>query len=404
MSRDEIDQLVNATRPWDAAAHYGFDWPPDKTSGEVRLTCPFNELCHDSDYGHLSVNVDKSYSPIYCHSCHIRGNLLTLMFGMKHGRAPEGNRLAGDDFKEMVADLKTIQGETASPSPTAAPLHSSPSANAPAEPPSPASLPNVPLKDAAEERVRTLVHLGEQGTIDESHMRPAAAVYRRQRAYMTDEVLAKWGVTYLPPDQKSTLRGRWIYPVLSLRGEVLAWAGRDPEYETKLRKHQAKGNPDKGRPIKTRFPSSDYFRKGQEFFGQHASRLEKPWAAESLQKYGLIIVEGFNDAIRLDCGELLAIGLMGKAATDEQVRKAIDWGTRLAGGKITVWGDNDAEGVRGVKETVYTMSQHLPVLQAWSPDAFDGRFRGRQPESLSDEELSEVTSSIEERWRRFKPV
>ena len=144
-------------------------------------------------------------------------------------------------------------------------------------------------------------------------MRPEAAQYRRRRPYLTDEVCATWGVTYLPPNTKSTLRGRWIYPIESVRGDVLAWAGRDPEFETKARQHQAKGNPEKGRPMKTRFPSAEFFRKWQEFFGQQASRLQEPWARESLQKYGLVLVERFNDVIRLDCGDVLAIGMIGKA-------------------------------------------------------------------------------------------
>ena len=107
--KDQKDKWIQATSPEQAAAFYGYPWP-DSTAGqnEVRLQCLFNETCHDSTYGNMQVNLDKWWNPIYCHSCHIRGDLLCLMWGMKHRTPPDGDGLRGSQFKEMMSDLRAM--------------------------------------------------------------------------------------------------------------------------------------------------------------------------------------------------------------------------------------------------------------------------------------------------------
>jgi len=241
-------------------------------------------------------------------------------------------------------------------------------------------------------------------------MRPAAAQYRRSRPFLTDEQCDKWGIFYLPPDARSTLRSRWTYTVHSVKGEELCFVGRDPEYEQKRQEWVRLGRPEgdwsfrrnryKGAPAKVRFPKEEQFRKGLELYGQQMSRLQEPWAAESLARYGHLLLEGFNDVVRLDDAEVLGLGLMGRSLTDQQLEKVVSWSSELAGGKVTVWGDADSEGLAGMKDVVAKLAPHTPVLQAWSKESHGGRFAGKEPEQLSREDLQCVLDSVEKRWRR----
>lgn len=108
----DVDQMI-ADTSLDAVLQR-FQKPlSEKTSGEHRLACPFNPDCADTQYGQLTVNLDDPAKLIYCHSCQVRGNLLTLLFGLEFGRAPEGGRLRGDEFKAAVTTLRAInRGES----------------------------------------------------------------------------------------------------------------------------------------------------------------------------------------------------------------------------------------------------------------------------------------------------
>lgn len=69
---------------------------------------------------------------------------------------------------------------------------------------------------------------------------PASASFRR-RPWFTEELRRKWRVGYLPRDTGGdkaggTMRGHVVYPLLSEKGEVLTWFGRDPDYEEKHRR------------------------------------------------------------------------------------------------------------------------------------------------------------------------
>lgn len=375
------------TRPWQAAMHYGIAWPQDKTSGQVRLTCPFYAECQTSFYGALNINVDEPHSPIYCHACHVRGDLLTLMWGWKHGCPPTAGKLRGAEFTEMRDDLLAIHGTQQSTCAKVEQVVTTP------EPPSTPA--NVPLCKSDKEAVRELEQLHEQGTLDESSMPPLAANFRRQRPWMTDELLAKWNVTYLPKKRKSILQGRWIYPVYSIKGEILWWQGRDPEYEQKLRHWESKGRPEKGKPMKHRLPNGVH--KGLELFGQQAERLQEPGYREFVAEHGIILVEGLNDVLRLDAAGIVALGIMGKEITAEQCRLAWRFARQLGQGKLTLWGDNDAEGVEGALRSLAKLAQHGPVLSMWSPDSHGGQFAGQEPEHLSDEALSFLVQSLRER-------
>lgn len=398
-----VDRLIEQVSPQQVATYYRSPWPAQQSGPEVRIDCLFNE-CTDDSYGKLVVNVARPENPIFCHQCGVRGNLLTLMWGMKHGRPPTGGKLKGDEFKEVRDDLIGIAGGADPVSTSSRPADMQPAVDI--ERPAPRSRessteppkPNVPLKDSPNERARELVSLHEHGTLDVGEMRPDAARYFRQRPWLTPEVCEKWNVTYLPPNAKGTLRGRVIYPMRNEAGDVLAWVGRDPEYDRKLAAWQTGGRPDGKEPMKHRFPNKEMFRRGLELFGQQANRLKELGYREAIAELGIVIVEGFNDVIRLDGFQTPAVAVCSNRITDEQAEKVTAWARQLADGKVTVFFDNDKRGTDGAKETIWKLSQHGPVLQAWPPESGDA-FDSRQPESLSFEEWNAVRQSLVERWR-----
>ena len=50
--------------------------------------------------------------------------------------------------------------------------------------------------------------------------------------------------------------------------------------------------------------------------------------------------------------------------------------------------DNDPAGVDGAKDALWQLTlRGLHVRVAWTPESHDGAFTGRQPESLTREEL-----------------
>jgi hypothetical protein len=382
-----VDELVARTTPQQAAAHIGYDLPVPHSTVEQRIPCVFSEDCRDSSYGNLTVNLDQAANPIYCHACGIRGNLLTLMFGMKHGRPPHGGKLRGDEFKEMVQLLQEINGSEPQTTPVQSPTPTE--SNPPSEPAEPAR--NISLKDSDNERVRELVSLDEQLLVDPGVMSPKAAAYFRERLWLTPEVAHNWRMGYLPNSAKGLLRGRVVYGYANEQNDVLSWFGRDPTFAEKDRDWLARGKPEKGKPIKTRFVKG--FHRGLELYGQHgADRLAKnPRLRKSLDQFGLVVTEGPNDVIRLDCLDVAAVGLCSNKVTEEQLRKLTAWSRQLAGGQITVMLDNDPEGEAGAKDLAWKLlERRLDVRLAWSSQMHDGQFAGRQPESLTEAEWADV--------------
>lgn len=411
---DAVKRAVHATQPWDAALQYNYPWPDTRTSGNVRTKCPFDEGCYKTGLGSVSVNADHPDSLFQCFSCQTRGDLLKLMFGMKHRRVPSGSngQLSGAEFREMATDLLSWQ----SPAETSGSQPPSPRIAGDAPPVSVAPVKsvaaNTALRRASNERIRALADLPEQGTLGEATMRPAAAKYRRSRPYLTDEMCEKWSVFYLPPSSKSTLRGRWTYQIDSVQGEAVAFAGRDPEFEAKLMEWKQLGEPagqweynrsrHRGAPTKTRFPSEEYFRKRLELYGQQASRLDEPAAIESLDRYGLIVTPGLNAVIRLDHAGVMAVSSMAATVSDEQRQKLLAWSMQLCGGRITIWDEANAAGQGRTKQALADLAPYTPVLQAWSPETHGGQFQNHAPDTVSDEQLQLVLSSLEKRWQRSK--
>jgi DNA primase len=232
--------------------------------------------------------------------------------------------------------------------------------------------------------------LSEQFVTDVAKMSPAASRYFRERPYLTPELCRKWQVGYLPSSLKGTMRGRVTYGIESETGELLAFVGRDPDYESNRVKWTK--NPTGPEPMKHRFPSAKFFRRGLELYGQQARRLEEPGYRDKIAAIGILVVEGMNDVIRLDAEGVPAVALMSNEITDEQVEKVVRWAQRLAGGKVSLMLDNDDRGRDGAKSTLWKLARQTPVLAADYP--------ALQPEHLSSAEIETTYHALKSQWSR----
>ncbi len=378
----DVDRLVEQT-PLDLVLqHYGLAFP-EKSSGEHRMMCPFNAECRESQYGNLTVNLDSPAKLIYAHCCQIRGNLLTLIHGLEHGRPPSTERLRGDEFKAAVIKLKEINGLVDSPTPEHKPSTSNPADSRSEDSSNDPPPRNQPLR--LQEKTQGLVDLWEDCVVDVAEMSPPAAAYFRERPWLTPDVCRKWKMGYLPRNGRSLLRGMVIYAHENDEGEILSYSGRDVRFDEKWQQWIADGRPEKKKPNKHRYVKG--YHKGQQLYGEQADRLQDRKLKESLGQIGLVVVEGQNDVIRLDEFGIAAVGLCSNRATDEQIDKIVRIANRACQGRIILMPDNDEEGETGAKDLAWALaSQGLALQLAWSRQSHDGRFNGLQPEDLTPEQ------------------
>jgi len=203
--------------------------------------------------------------------------------------------------------------------------------------------------------------------------------------------MTKWRVGVLPTDgggdkRGFSLRGQIIYPVLSEDGKVLAWVGRDPNYEQKERDFARLSPAERtagSAPMKHRFPKG--FHRGQELFGQQSSRLKEPGYREFIQQHGLILVEGFNDVINLDTLSIPALAIMSNRMTEAQGEKVIRFAKQLGINRVNLMFDCDEPGTEGAKEALWFFAERqIDVRLVWSPAMHGGEFHKCQPESLNE--------------------
>lgn len=379
-----VDELIQQTSLEQVLSHFHLPLP-DQTTGEHRMPCVFNENCAESSYGSLTVNQSDVAKRIFCHSCGVRGNLLTLLWGLSQYRSPTSGKLRGDEFKETVALLKEIQGNETH-------KKQSPEKPVPAESLPPEDLTfNIPLKDSDNERARNLVTLHETLIVNPDEMNPAAAAYFRKRSWLTPKVARRWRMGYLPHSAKSLLRGRVVYAYPNEQNEMLTYFGRDPAFDQKWNAWKQSGASEKRKPMKHRFVKG--FQRGLELFGQNGSqRLAENRLQESLRQIGLVVVEGPNDVIRLDYLDVGAVGLCSNQATDNQIAKIVTFAKQVAGGQVVLLPDCDPEGESGFKDLLWKLNEHqgTHVRLGWSSAMFDGQFDQRQPESLTDQEWFKI--------------
>lgn len=396
----DVDALTAQTSLEEAAAKCGVPPPPAGTGKEVRLDCVFGCPGDHAGRKEISVNTANPERVLLCHAyqCHFKGNLLSLMHGWLTGRRPAGDKLRGEEFQRVKV---VLAGGSTDSLPSS---REETKSTAAAKPIPEAPLKNRPLSQSGNEEARKLVDIDAKFIVDPASMNPGAAAYIRRHPCLSPVWMKKWQCGYLPQDGGGdkrgwSLRGHILYPVLSEAGHVLAWIGRDPNYEQKEQeflalKPEARGG--KKPPMKHRVPQG--FHRGLELFGQQASRLQELGYREKVARTGIVVVEGFNDVIGLDSLGIPAVAMMSNRITEGQVEKVARWAQQLAGGKVSLLFDCEPTGDEGAKEALWLFAQRgLDVRLGWSRAMHGGAFDGRQPESITADEWNSAMCPAVER-------
>ncbi|MEM7474700.1 MAG: toprim domain-containing protein [Planctomycetota bacterium] len=383
-----INELLAQTKLNQFVNYYGFETEIRQKGNEERIRNPFAcEKCQGNQQA-VSVNWPAQVWTSHCYHCNVRGRVTTLLFGMKYGRQPAGGKLTGDEFKDIAADVARVAGFDGDNQSPAIDVESQQQMNSLVKP---ERKTNIPLAKNSDERIANLVYLSDDLICDPAAMSGRAQAYVGSRQYMTPEVLTSWGAGYLPSNQKSMLRGRFVYTLRNERSEKIGYVGRDLNYKEKLRKWE-NSNRQAAPPIKAKFPPG--FARGSFLYGAEVKRLESEAAKAQLEDIGILVVEGMNDTIALDHYGVLAVGLCSNRLAEGQIEKLVRWSSSLANGRITLMLDNDKEGAEGAIHCMEKLAPHAFVRLAWIPETAGGAFRDKQPEELSQHSLLELLTPI----------
>ena len=252
---------------------------------------------------------------------------------------------------------------------------------------------NTPLRKNEKEPARNLANLYEEFVVDPNKMSSLAAEYIGVRSWMTPEIMEKWRVGWIPGNGRSMFRKHYLtYTHRDIRDEVVSYSGRHLSFQEKKEAWIRKGKPEGSKPFKHKFVAG--FHRGAELYGGWASRLDEPRVLESLKNYGLVVVEGMNDVIRLDEAGICSVGLCSNKATDQQVKQLRNFAQRIAGNRVLLLPDCDTEGEIGFKELLWKLNiEGLNVKLGVASAMFEGKFQGKQPEDFSKDELDFIVSS-----------
>ena len=82
-----------------------------KSQIETRMACIF-ECGKEQETGDRAISIktkqDGAVFRCFQYGCTVRGNLLNLMYLMKHNHEPTAGRLKGAEFKEIATDLQAM--------------------------------------------------------------------------------------------------------------------------------------------------------------------------------------------------------------------------------------------------------------------------------------------------------
>lgn len=384
----DVQALLPQVSLEQAAAFYGITLPELKRIGqEIRTRCFLNcgKTEGTSDRA-LAIQAESATKIWKCfqYGCTKGGNLVGLCDLMKSGESM-GGRPRSERFKEIARDLQAMVDCRDTPAATV--LETVAETNSTARPKS-----NIPLAESDNQRARELVQLDQQFVNDPAEMPPEAASYFRQRPFLTPETCQKFCLGYLPRSGKSLLRGKVVYPYFSQDGKLLTWFGRDPLFEEKQRRWLASDRT-APEPVKTQFVKG--FQRGLELWGEHWLR-----GAESLTiqpRVGLVVVEGPNDAINLQTLGIPAVALCSNTITQEQVERIVALAHDVAGELATLMLDCDEEGMNGAAQALPLLAEQLHVRLPWRPNSHGGKYKNRQPESLSAAEWQAIGGTVSSR-------
>ena len=131
-----------------------------------------------------------------------------------------------------------------------------------------------------------------------------------------------WGIGWIPGNGRSLFRKHYlVYTHRNQRGQVVSYSGRDLSFEEKWTQWIRKGKPEGQKPAKHRYVTG--FHRGAELYGGQTGRLQNEYVRESLTKYGVVVVEGMNEVVRMDALEVAAVGLGSNNATDQQIETIV---------------------------------------------------------------------------------
>jgi 5S rRNA maturation endonuclease (ribonuclease M5) len=371
----DVDELVRGLSVEQVTSHFGVDLSAAKRIGnEIRTRC-FLVCQHTGESGDRSLAIETASGAMKwkCHHypCQREGNAVKLVDNLLHGDNGD-EKPTGERFKAVLAELQKIASGDG-PAQQQERLAVLATTDKPAVPV------NVPLAEHENERVRAIANLGERLISDVANMSPTAAAYFRQRPYLTAEVARRWGVGYLPRDGGSLLRGKIVFTMHDRAGRVVAYAGRDPEWEEKHNRW-IRGGREGAEPAKWRYPAS--YHRGVELYGQH--RLDPHRQRRLLDEIGLLVAEGPGDVINLmETFRVPTVGLCSNHATDRQIELIIERAKELAARQVVLMLDCDPEGDKGAAELASELAKHLRVRRPWALDLHNAVFAGRQPESLT---------------------
>lgn len=374
------DLMARVTSVEQVARFYGVELPAitrveSDTRCELRSRCYLNcGRTEPTSERALAIQMETAGKVWRCFAsgCGRLGNLLGLMDLLAPGQHMNG-KPRGERFKELARDLEAIVAGRERPADAAG------NSAKPAEERRPER--NAPLAESANERARELVSLDEQFVYPDQldAMPPAASRYFRERAhFLTSDLCRQHRVGYLPQSAKSLLRGKIVYPYFDAAGNLLTWFGRNPGYDEKHRRWSASDRSE-SEPQKFQFVKG--FLKGLEIWGEHIVRLGLEWHDRPL-----VIVEGPNDCLRLQQAGVPAVALCAHAITAEQVERVAALAADMNCPVVHVMLDNDAEGTEGLTQVLPRLCERLAARVVWSQRS-DRAWAGRQPESLTTEEL-----------------
>jgi DNA primase len=187
-------------------------------------------------------------------------------------------------------------------------------------------------------------------------------VYLTERGF-APETIAVFGVGMYTG--KGIMAGRIAIPIHNELGELVAYAGRWP------------GIPPEGEG-KYKLPTG--FHKSLVVYNLHR-------AQEHAKDAGLIVVEGFFDAMRVwQAGFPNVVALMGSALSEAQEELLVN--AVGLGGKIALMLDEDEAGWKGREDALTRLSSRLYVR------AIGLGGEGRQPDGLGTEELTRMLRGI----------
>jgi hypothetical protein len=347
----------------------------------------------------VSINVSDPFKRFKCfrenYGCGAQGNLVTLAYCLKHGAMPGGGKPTGKEFYAIALDLESIAEGKSPPAVKVSADHETRADIAAVI----EGKPNLPLALSENENARNLVTLDDELTIELEDLSAPASAYARRRPFLLSEAIKReCRCGYMPGSSKSSLRGQWVFGVRNEQGEPLAWVGRNVRYEDEQEKWIGAGR--QGRePMKYRFPNQALFRRGLELYGQEFLGEER--FADSLKQYGIIVVEGFNDRLRLHELGVMSVAIMSNKITDEQTAKLAEYAIRYGHNRVGIMHDANSPGDEGAKETLWRMHEKgINAYLVWSRRRFGGTFDGCEPEGIEGEIWRDLSQAMSrEAWR-----